>query len=95
MSEQRPAEHSSAPPTPFPPPTGRWEAIWGGTAFEAVIVRLLARVAEGRRRMREQPDAGYSTEAVLVTALLVALALAVVAIIAAKITEKANSINLG
>lgn len=41
-----------------------------------------------------ESDAGYSTEAVLVTALLVVAALAVIAILVAKVTEKANGITL-
>ena len=48
----------------------------GGPAHARVVVgggalpdRLRARLAEGRRRMREEPEAGYSTETVLVTAL--------------------------
>lgn len=44
--------------------------------------------------LRERPDAGYSTETVLVTALLVVAALAVIAIIASKVTEKANGITM-
>ena len=45
--------------------------------------------------LRQQPEAGYSTEAVLVTALLVVAALAIIAIIIAKVTAKATGINLG
>ena len=45
--------------------------------------------------LRRDPEAGYSTETVLVTALLVAAALAVVAIIVAKVVTKAHSIDLG
>jgi hypothetical protein len=45
--------------------------------------------------LRREPEAGYSTEAVLVTALLVAAALVVISIIVAKVTEKANQIDLG
>lgn len=45
--------------------------------------------------LRRAPEAGYSTETVLVTALLVVAALTVIAIIVAKVTAKANSINLG
>lgn len=50
-----------------------------------------------RARLRElvRDERGYSTETVLVTALLVALAIAVIAIIALKVRNKANSINLG
>ncbi len=57
--------------------------------------RLRARLAEGRRLMREEPEAGYSTETVLVTALLVILALAVLAIISVKVIAKAHGIDLG
>lgn len=55
-------------------------------------------VVEARRRWRlarQHPDAGYSTETVLVTALLVAAALVVLAIITAKVVAKAKSIDLG
>ena len=44
--------------------------------------------------VRREPEAGYSTETVLVTALLVVAALAIIAIIVAKVTAKANGINL-
>jgi len=80
------------------PPTGpeTWlDQLTGDPRIAVPVARLRARIAESRRRMREEPDAGYSTETVLVTALLVALALVVVAILAAKIIEKANGITLG
>lgn len=44
-------------------------------------------------RLRREPEAGYSTETVLVTALLVVAALAVIAIIVAKVLTKANGIT--
>ncbi|WP_342715249.1 hypothetical protein [Lentzea xinjiangensis] len=44
--------------------------------------------------LRRQPEAGYSTETVLVTALMVVAALAVIAIVVAKVTEKANGITM-
>jgi hypothetical protein len=44
--------------------------------------------------LRREPEAGYSTETVLVTALLVVAALAIIAIIVAKVTAKATGINL-
>ena len=44
--------------------------------------------------LRRDPEAGYSTETVLVTALLVVAALAVLAIIASKVIAKANSIDM-
>jgi fatty acid desaturase len=52
---------------------------------------LRTRLAQARR----EPDAGYTTETVVVVALLVAMALAAVAIITAKVIAKANSLNLG
>jgi hypothetical protein len=44
---------------------------------------------------RAEPEAGYSTEAVIVIALLSAMAIAAVAIIAAKVLAKANSVDTG
>jgi hypothetical protein len=52
---------------------------------------LRARLAAARR----VGDAGYTTETVVVTALLVALAIAAIAIIVAKVIAKANGLNLG
>ena len=40
-------------------------------------------------------DGGYSTEAVVATAVLAAGALAVIGIIIARVTNKANSLDLG
>jgi hypothetical protein len=54
---------------------------------------LIARVRASLERFRRD-ERGYSTEAVVVTAALVLLAIAVVAIIVAKVTEKANGITL-
>lgn len=59
-------------------------------------LRLAAAALRGRlARARLQGDAGYTTETVVVIALLVALAIAAVAIITAKVLAKANSLNLG
>jgi hypothetical protein len=64
--------------------------------FELQILRNLARVLRERfTTVRAHPEAGYSTEAVVVTALLVTLAVAAVAIIAVKVLSKANSISTG
>lgn len=52
---------------------------------------LCARLTAARRTR----DAGYTTETVVVTALLVALAIAAIAIIVTKVLDKANSLNLG
>jgi len=54
---------------------------------------LMTHIRAGRKRLRRD-EGGYSTEAVVVTAALVLLALAVIAIIVAKVTEKANGITL-
>lgn len=58
-----------------------------------LIVRM--RRLGARLRQLARDERGYSTETVLVTALLVALAIAVIAIIALKVKDKATSINLG
>jgi hypothetical protein len=60
----------------------------------APIMYLAAELWHRWRAVRDTRDGGYSTEAVLVTALLVALAIVVIGIIAVKVTGKANSINL-
>jgi hypothetical protein len=51
------------------------------------------RLTHLRRNLRD--DAGYTTETVVITALLALLAITVVGIIVAKVTAKANGINLG
>lgn len=61
------------------------------TYWALLCTMLRARLEE----LRRDPDAGYTTETVLVTALLVVAALTVVAIIVAKVITKANGINLG
>jgi hypothetical protein len=61
--------------------------------LQYLTCQLRLRFNEVRHRLRD--DAGYSTETVIVTALLAALGLAVVGIIVAKVTKKANGINLG
>lgn len=63
-----------------------WATIWS--------TPMATEIRERWEVLRRDPDAGYSTEAVLVTALLVVAALIVVAIIVAKVTEKANGIVL-
>ncbi len=46
------------------------------------------------RQLRDEPEAGYSTETVVVTALLVVLALIVLGVITAAVVAKAHSITL-
>jgi hypothetical protein len=52
---------------------------------------LRSRLADLRRR---QHDEGYTTETVIVTALLVAGAILIIGIIVAKVVAKANSLTL-
>jgi hypothetical protein len=59
------------------------------TQAQIIVIRVRAEL----HRLRHD-DGGYSTEAVVVTALLAALALAVIAILMAKVLEKANGITL-
>ena len=63
---------------------------------ELIVIRHLVEVLAARwRALRAHPDATYSTETVIVTALLAALALTAVGIIVAKVVAKANSITTG
>ena len=61
---------------------------------ELIILRHLFDSLTARwQALRADPDAGYSTEAVIVTALLAALALTAVGIIVAKVVSAANNIS--
>jgi hypothetical protein len=61
---------------------------------ELIVIRHLFTVLHGRwQALRADPGAAYSTEAVIVTALLAALALTAVGIIVAKVVSSANNIN--
>ncbi len=63
---------------------------------ELTIIRHLFEVLTERwQTLRADPEAGYSTEAVIVTALLAALALTAVGIIVAKVVTSAHNINTG
>jgi len=66
---------------------------------ETEILRFLRDGATALRArlawLRRQGDGGYTTETVVVIALLVALAIAAIAIVAAKVLAKANSLDLG
>ncbi|MFC7305124.1 hypothetical protein ACFQVC_12945 [Streptomyces monticola] len=59
--------------------------------FIAVRARAWAR----QIKKEAAKDAGYSTETVIVTALLVIMGIAVIGIIAAKVMGKAQGIDLG
>lgn len=54
---------------------------------------LITHIRAEFERLRRD-EGGYSTETVLVTALLVTLALAVLAVIAVKVMQKADGITL-
>jgi len=62
---------------------------------ELTCLRVVAIQAWRRLQTLLRDQRGYSTEAVVVTALLVALALLAVGIITAKVISKANSIQTG
>ena len=59
------------------------------------LAYLAVEVRRRWRLVRDTKDGGYTTETVLVTALLVALALAAIAAITGIIAAKANALNLG
>ena len=59
--------------------------------MRAAAAVLRARLATARSAR----EGGYTTEYVLVTGLIILMAIAVVAIIVAKVTGAANAINLG
>ena len=63
--------------------------------MESVLTNLHALGVTLKTRLREihENQDGYSSEAVIVTSLLVALAVAAVAIIAAKVLSTANGIQ--
>jgi hypothetical protein len=63
---------------------------------ELILIRHLLAVIHGRWQvLRADSEAGYTTETVVVTALLVGLAIAVIAIIVVKVTATANNISTG
>jgi hypothetical protein len=69
------------------------------TPLLAALIRavrcLLSRTHQSDRRSGNSSDGGYATETVLVTALLVMLAVAVLAVLTTKVLAKVNSIDLG
>jgi hypothetical protein len=64
-------------------------------ALIRTVRRLLSRIHQPDRRSGNPSDGGYSTETVLVTALLAMLAVAVMAVLTTKVLAKVNSIDLG
>jgi hypothetical protein len=60
-----------------------------------IMLQVIYRLRERLTNARAEPEAGYSTEAVVVIALLVFMAVAAVGIISAKVLSKANGIGTG
>ncbi|MCX4750574.1 hypothetical protein OG455_34565 [Kitasatospora sp. NBC_01287] len=55
--------------------------------------RIASRLADARARFKAEPDAGYTTETVIITALLIACGLAAVGYITAKVLAKAKGLE--
>lgn len=62
--------------------------------MSALLTYLAAELRHRWHAVCDTKDGGYSTEAVLVTALLVGLAILVIGVIALKVQAKADGINL-
>lgn len=60
--------------------------------YELVFLEHVFRMAQARWAMAKTDEKGMTTETVIITALLAALALGAGAIIVAKVTAKAQSI---
>lgn len=63
--------------------------------IELQVIRTFAAVYYGRLRELRRDERGMTTETVIITAVLAALALAATAIIVREVTEKANTIDTG
>lgn len=55
--------------------------------------RVAAHLAEVHAHNKANPDAGYTTETVVVTALLILAGIAALGVLAGKVLDKANSLN--
>jgi len=62
---------------------------------ELQVLRIYTEVLVTRLQAARRDERGMTTETVIITAVLAALALAATAIIVTKVTAKANSINTG
>lgn len=69
-----------------------WLSTWTTRLHASATAHLVTHLRS--RTDREHGDGGYSAEAVVVTALLVACAILVVGIIVTKVTNLANSIQM-
>jgi hypothetical protein len=61
----------------------------------SLIRQLIAQLRSRLQTIRAEPEAGYSTEAIVVIALLVAMAITAVGVIAAKVLATAHNISTG
>lgn len=59
------------------------------------MAALIGAIRATWKKLTANPDGGYASETVLVTALLILCALVVIGLITAKVTSKANTIDLG
>ncbi len=64
------------------------------TMPELMAIHYVATVLRARLAATQRDERGMTTETVIITAVLAALALAATAIIVAKVTGKANSIRV-
>ncbi|PYC65574.1 hypothetical protein C7C46_32490 [Streptomyces tateyamensis] len=55
--------------------------------------RLAARLADGYARAKAEPDAGYTTETIVITALLVLCGIAALGVLTTKVLDKVNGLN--
>ena len=63
--------------------------------MSALLSYVTAELRHRWQLVRDTKDGGYTTESVVVTAVLIAIALLVIGIIGMKLVNKANSLNLG
>ena len=60
-----------------------------------LLAYLTAELRHRWQLVRDTKDGGYTTEQVVVTAVLITIAILVIGIVGAKLVAKANSLNLG
>ena len=55
--------------------------------------RVAVKLTDARARAKTEPDAGYTTEPVVITALLIIVAVGALGILTTKVLDKAKSLN--
>jgi hypothetical protein len=63
------------------------------TYARTLASRITEHLARNVRRHQENPDAGYTTETIVITALLVLAAIGALGILTTKVLDKANGMN--